>query len=491
MQGTPIPNFCGPTYQHRGVDVDCEICLNLYPEFVESNGARANSVLISRPGRVVERILNGPVLSGCKGVHTTAAGRTFAVSGANLFEVTALSDIDRGSVGFSTWCTFCDNGEHLLVATGYALYSFDLNTAALSSVPDSPVNPSHVLYLSQRAICNDGYNNKWRYSKIGDMISWPALNVKQAEGSADDINSLCVVAGEVWLYGKQSFEAWAPDGSADTNYTRRAGSFSGIGCAAPYSLAVILDHSFWVGGGQQGQGIVYMSDGYNAKRISNHAIENALSSDVASMIGFGFQIEGHWFYVLTGQSIDRTFVYDTGSGDWWEASDMDFFTGENHCWDCVGATYGIGDKLIMGSLSSPGIYHVSLDTYSDEDIYFDGSSPLKRSKPIRRVRQLPVSSANGSPLVFRWIAIDLESGVGTVSGDDADPVMLFKYSDDGGHVFSKQRDISLGKIGQYMHRGRVCGLGYSRKRVFHFSITGAFKVIFINAFMGAAEVLRP
>lgn len=52
----PYPGFCGPSYQSRSFTIDCERCLNLYPEIVESgNGSNISQkyALYGTPGKLL------------------------------------------------------------------------------------------------------------------------------------------------------------------------------------------------------------------------------------------------------------------------------------------------------------------------------------------------------------------------------------------------------------------------------------------------------
>ena len=63
-----------------------------------------------------------------------------------------------------------------------------------------------------------------------------------------------------------------------------------------------------------------------------------------------------------------------------------------------------------------------------------------------------------------------------------DPKAMRRTSDDGGHTWSNERMISIGKKGKYGTRVKFNRLGWARSRVFEFSITDPVKVTLISAF---------
>ena len=51
--------------------------------------------------------------------------------------------------------------------------------------------------------------------------------------------------------------------------------------------------------------------------------------------------------------------------------------------------------------------------------------------------------------MFRSLTINMERGVGLVSGHGSDPSIYLDWSDDGGHTWCSKRSASMGKIGAF------------------------------------------
>ncbi len=101
---------------------------------------------------------------------------------------------------------------------------------------------------------------------------------------------------------------------------------------------------------------------------------------------------------------------------------------------------------------------------------------------MRRVRRAPHISNEQKWVFYQQLQIDLEAGVGLVSGQGSDPQVMLRWSDDGGHTWSDEVWASAGALGQFKHRAMWRRLGKSRDRIFevilsdpvHWNILSAF-----------------
>jgi hypothetical protein len=110
------------------------------------------------------------------------------------------------------------------------------------------------------------------------------------------------------------------------------------------------------------------------------------------------------------------------------------------------------------------VYVLDMQTHSDN------------GAPIRAVRRAPYLFAGKSPANLPWVLhhtlqIDCEMGVGLASGPGSDPMLILRWSDDGGATWTFERTATLGKIGERRARARFLRLGRSRSRIYEASIT--------------------
>jgi hypothetical protein len=88
------------------------------------------------------------------------------------------------------------------------------------------------------------------------------------------------------------------------------------------------------------------------------------------------------------------------------------------------------------------------------------------------------------------LQLDCESGTGLNLGQGSDPQVMLRWSDDGGHTWSNEHWVSIGKIGEYYRRAIWRRLGMTlklRDRVYEVSGTDPVKI----AIMGAELMLSP
>jgi hypothetical protein len=64
-----------------------------------------------------------------------------------------------------------------------------------------------------------------------------------------------------------------------------------------------------------------------------------------------------------------------------------------------------------------------------------------------------------------------------------DPMVMLSWSDDGGHTWSNERTVKMGKTGNYLKRLIWRRLGKSRNRIFRISISDAIKKVLIASYV--------
>jgi len=314
-------------------------------------------------------------------------------------------------------------------------------------------------------------------------------------------------------FGTNSIEVWFDSGATDFPLQRIQGAFNELGCAAPYSIAKMDNSLFWLGRDRRGQGIVYRANGYAGVRISTHAVEWQIQqyADLSDAIAYTYQQDGHSFYVLIFPSANTTWVYDAATQAWHERAGFVDGAFTRHRSNCQMA---FNNKIVVGDFENGKIYAFDLDDYSD-----NGSI----QKWLRSWRALPTGQNNLKRTTQHMMQLDCESGVGlngfvipetiyletelgdyliaenndfliadqeTVATQGADPQVMLRWSDDGGHTWSSEHWASMGKIGQYYKRVIWRRLGMTvklRDRVYEVSATDPVKI----AIMGAELILSP
>jgi hypothetical protein len=508
---TPI---LGSTYVARSVNAADARMVNLFPEVVPEGG-KEPAFLQRCPGLLnLATIGSGPI----RGLWTFSSDNStaFVVSGNELYRInTSYAATLIGSIPGTGPVSMADNGIQLFIACNGPSYIYNVDTGDFGQIidPDFP-GAVTVGYIDGYFVFNEPNSQRIWVTQLLDGTSIDPLDFASAEGSPDGVVGLIVDHREVWVYGTSTVEVWYDAGTPDFPLQRIQGAFNEIGCISAYTIAKMDNGLFWLGADARGQGIVYRANGYTGQRISTHAVEWQIQQygNLTDALAYTYQQDGHSFYVLIFPSANTTWVYDVATGAWHERAGWNNGSFTRHRSNCQMA---FNNKIIVGDYQNGNIYAFDLDTYADNG---------QIQKWLRSWRALPTGQNNLKRTAQYSMQIDIESGVGlngyprtenvyfitetggnylvTETGDyfieeqqlpgtqGADPEVMLRWSDDGGHTWSNYRTSSVGKIGEYGHRVWFRRLGMTMKlrdRVYELSMTDPVK----TAIMGAELLITP
>lgn len=496
---TPI---LGSSYVARSVNAADNRMVNLFAEIVPEGG-KEPAFLNRAPGlRLLATVGSGPI----RGLWQFG-GYGYVVSGTELYKInsswvaTLLGDVfGTGPVSMS------DNGVQLFVACNGPSYIYNSNTGVFAQITDLDFPGAvTVSYLDGYFVFNEPNSQRVWVTSLLDGLSVDPLDFASAEGSPDGLVSLIVDHREAWLFGTNSVEVWYDAGAADFPLQRIQGAFNEIGCAAAYSVAKLDNGLFWLGSDARGRGIVYRANGYTGQRISTHAVEWQIQQygDLSDAIGYTYQQDGHAFYVLVFPSADTTWVYDVSTQTWHERAAWTGNAFTRHRGNCQ---MSFGDETVIGDFQNGNIYAFDLDVYAD-------NGDVQRW--LRSWRALPTGQNNLKRTAHHTLQLDCESGVGLTGIDPFDPVpavdeslnlnfvlqeyevlaptvftqganpkVMLRWSDDGGHTWSNEHWAEIGRIGEYGRRVFWRRLGMTlklRDRVYELSGTDPVKITIMGA----------
>ena len=508
---TPI---LGSTYVARSVNAADARMVNLFPEVVPEGG-KEPAFLQRCPGLLnLATIGTGPI----RGLWSFSSDNTsaFVVSGNSLYKInTSYAATFLGNVTGTGPVSMSDNGIQLFIAVNGPSYIYNNSTNVFGQITD-PDFPGAITvgYIDGYFVFNEPNSQRIWVTQLLDGTDIDPLDFASAEGSPDGVVGLIVDHREVWVYGTNSVEVWYNAGSLDFPLQRIQGAFNEIGCISAYTIAKMDNGLFWLGSDARGQGIVYRANGYTGQRISTHAVEWQIQQygNLTDALAYTYQQDGHSFYVLIFPSANTTWVYDVATGAWHERAGWSDGTFTRHRSNCQMA---FNNKIIVGDYDNGNIYAFDLNTYADNG---------QIQKWLRSWRALPTGQNNLKRTAHHAMQIDLETGVGldgysvtesvffiTETGGNylvtetndyfieeqqipgtqgADPEVMLRWSDDGGHTWSNYHTASVGKIGQYYYRVWFRRLGMTlklRDRVYELSMTDPVK----TAIMGAELLISP
>lgn len=462
--------FVGQAYQARSLNVDAQRCVNLYLE-ADTSSSRAPLALYGTPGTILRATLGAA--RGVRGC-IVAGGFSWWVSGATVYKMTSAYVVSTVGTLNSTSgpVSLASNGIEILIVDGVNGYIITLSTEILLQIadPDFPNGVAVCTYQDSYFIVTSDGSQVFYISDLLAGSSWVGTEFASAEGSPDLLVSMLSDHRELWLFGTNTTEVWVNTGNAEFPFERSGNTMIETGCAAPFSVAKMDNAIFWVGADDRGTGVVYRASGYTPARISTHAIEHAIQGyqTVADAVGFSYQQEGHVFYVLNFPSGNATWVYDAATGAWHERVWRNPNIGSLNRWR--GNCYAFfNNKHLIGDWQNGKIYELDLDTYTDN------------TDPIIRLRSTQCFEKEQREIFYRRLQVDLEVGIGLQTGQGASPLMMMRWSNDGGHTWSNQKTATVGATGQYGARCQYHQLGSGRNRVWEVSMTDPVKPAILGA----------
>jgi hypothetical protein len=459
--------FSTQSYLHRSLPVSAQRCVNLYSE-AQPQDAKTPVALLGTPGLVSFATPGSGPIRGL----ATMDGLLYAVSGAGVYKIASDGTATLlGSMSTSTGTVSMDaSASQLVIVTNPAAYVATSSTLTQITDPDFP-SAATVSYLDGYHVFTRPDTQTFFISDLLNALSLDSLDFASAESAPDDLLRVLVDHREVWLFGERSTEVWVNTGAAVFPFERQPGSILERGTAAAFSPAKMDNSVYWLGDDR----IIYRAEGYSPRRVSTHAIEQAISgyATVSDAFAFTYSQDGHHFYVLTFPTALATWVFDVATGLWHErdsrASDVSIGR-----WRASSYAYAYGKHLV-------GDYSAGVVWEMDSDIYTEGTEDLVRtacSPPIH---------ADGARAFMSRLELDMETGVGLSSGQGSDPQAMLSWSDDGGRTWTSEAwaplgtNVSLGGIGVYRTRVKWQRLGTFRQRVLKVSISDPVRVTILSA----------
>lgn len=455
----PSIQIVGPSYNLQTRKADCQRSVNLYPAIMEAPGGKAAAILKPLPGLTLFSTLGSVSVRGCE----EQDGRAFAVCGPIFYEV--FSDgtsIARGTINEGTGpvdIRFNINQVGIVDGTAGGGWFLDLTSNVFTQISAAG------FYGTPRLANIDGYGigvrldtGQFYICGIDDFSAWDAGDFATAEGSPDNVLSVVASHREAWLLGSKTTEVWDDDDQAlDAGvvafpFDRISSAFIEHGTSGPYSAQALDNTVFWLGQ----DGIVWRAEGYSPLRISTHAIEEAISTstNLAGASAFTYQQDGHTFYCLNVPGLQTTLAYDVASQSWHERAEFVDGVYQQHRATCH--MYVFGKHLVGCADGTLCEFDRQANTNNGDTLVRDRISP-----------HMATPTYDMQP--FAALQIDCNVGDGLPNGQA--PLLMMRYSDDGGFSWKNWRTVSLGVVGQRRARAIFRRLGEARDRVWQIRCT--------------------
>ncbi len=457
--------FTGGSYRAPSPLISAEECINFYLEQAETPNAKTAASLLYTPGLSLYSDLSvvaGVQLPSVRGIETFN-GRTFAVAGTHLIELTTGAPVDYGGAGKLN-NNILDDGlpatmvaggtvgggypSQLLIASGGTLTVFSLITNTFQPLTTPPTNVLMVDYLDGFFIALSA-NNSWSVSNVEDATTWPGIAVTQVQVFSDQLLALIATNRLLFVFGAKRAVAYYNSGAPLFPFDVVSGGFMEVGILAQYSVKRVATKTgttiLWLGGDERGAtGIVYAGNGFTPVRVSDHAFEFWMSQQatLSDAVGMARQDEGHNFYDLWFPTANLTWTLDVDLGVWHKRSSLEKGQPAAHLSRCHTFNFNVH---LVGDRTSGKVYAMSAKYLTDN------------GTPIIRTRIGPTIENEGGQLTvpINEFQVDFETGMGPEppltdgAGNPRDPYAMFSYSEDYGKTWTPERMIACGQAGEF------------------------------------------
>ncbi len=456
--------FVGASNPHRSARVSRERLLN--GVVVLDQQGKFDRSCFARPGLRLFATLGLGEVRG----NVEWKGSVYAVVGDDVIKVGA--DGGSGVIGqlqntISGPVIFAAGTQHLVFVDGDKGYYTQGSTVEEIVDPDFPDGATHVVWHSGNWLVNDPANDGrlWR-SEYNDPTAWNALDFATAERDPDALKSLIVANQLIWGGGEFTTEAFTVDAS-DFGFSPVIGGFTEVGVAAPFSMAKFAGTVFWLGKSREGQGAIMRGAGIAGERISTEAIEAEIGKypNIADATGFCFWWQGHGFYVLQFPLAGKTWVWDEHAQAWYEWTAYG-----GGAWSGISAVAAFGKTLIG---SRDGKLYELTDQAHDDD-----GEPIEFWRYDRHL----VEQSDRRWLFHNELEAEVETGAGTL---EIDQTWMLRYSDDGGHTWSRILRRNSGKMGQRNKKLLYKRLGRSKDRIYAIGCADPCKRVLVGGYLNA------
>ena len=420
-------NITGPSYQSRSRPLASQQTLNFYHQVVEEG--IDNYVLHSWFGL---KSVSSAV--GDDRGATKMAGVGYRVAGTTLYSFDAAgAHISKGTISGTARCIFANDGFNLIIVVpGVIAYSYD--GSSIVEITDSNIiGAIAVTYINSQMIYTKP--NLYVVADPGIPTVASGLNAAGADSQPDDLIHAYAFQQTVYMIGSGSIEPYWNTGEGNPPFARLEGQLLNIGCAATYSVADTSEALYWLGNDKA----VWRTSGGGKEKVSSVALSHAIEgyTTVDDAIGYTLTKEGQNFYILSFPFERKTWALSESLGNkgWFElasGSNGELYQGTSYV--------SVYDKDWV--CDDGGLYELDIDTYTN------GGQTIQRRRTGSAITSALLGK-KGALVQLSKIKILMEKGVGLISGQGEDPMIILEMSYDGGRSWKDYGFARIGRMGDW------------------------------------------
>ena len=414
--------------------------------------------------------LSDPIRSN---IHLNS-GFNYFVSGTTLYRFSTGAPASLGTVGGSGVATIVSNsvpGDNQVMVLNGEGEGYIYDSGGLVQITDADFFPTtSVTVLNERFWCTRDGRNEIFASDVSDGTSYNPLSFISAEYKPDPVVINVSKKSAMWTIGTKTMEYFQSITDNLVPIRPVKGLGNDVGILAKSSFAELDDYFAFLADDStitlvKGTEITTISDlEFELKIRGDGTVKNPgfSAADIAACIGFFVDTPHHKMYWLSFPTVNYTWGYDVNTG---------LPTTRESAGAAWRANYAITDQNIiyMGDRLDGSIWKL------------DPNAKTENGEILKATMRCPSISFPENVFIPE-IAVDMEVGVAE-SPSLTDPLMLVKYSKDGGKTFINHSPVSLGNWGEHAKRVVLRSFGQLIRHkdfIIEFSVTDAVRVQFYS-----------
>jgi Phage stabilisation protein len=422
---------------------------NVYAEARPAEGEKSRLVAYGTPGLTLFVDFGDTPCRG--GIEFESLNVIFIVHRGVLWEVNnAGLTTNRGSLLTTTGrVSMAHNGIQVMITDGTYGYTYTPATTTLAKITavGFPPNPVTCCFLAGYFVASFANSSRYYWSAIYNGTLWDALDFANAETSPDPIVAVYASGGQLILLGPKTTEFYGLSGVADQPFSPLGGTANEWGLAATWSIAK-YDNSFaCLIKNRMGEVMIAKMSGYLPQKISTVDIDSIINSydNTADATAYSYMLGGHPMFVINFPGAGKTWLYDGATKFW---SKLKSFGLSRHR-----AEFAVSliNSTIVADYSSGKLYRIESSALTDNGDSIE-----------REIIGETIASPDESTFSIDCLRVDMETGIGTTSGQGVNPQVSLSVSRDNGKTWSPDVWKTAGAIGSYNTRVEWRRLGSPR-----------------------------
>ena len=443
-------NIIGGTHENRSRPVSVQNTTNMYLQVNEYSDKKAS--LQSFPGLLTQSEVTETDERGSHIMNEVA----YRVVGNSLYEVDPSgSHTQRGFVTGDDRVIMEDDGENLVIVSDKVyVYSSFTNTFQ----ENTNVNLKNVLSVTI-------INNQFIYTTPDlSFIAQPGLPFDVsgldgigAESSPDKLVRDYVFNQTIYRFGARTLEPWYNKDSGTPPIDRVDGQQKTVGLVAINSVSNTDKAVYWLGDDKS----IYRIRDYTEERVSDDTISNAIENmqRFDDAIGYTITLQGQDFYIITFPSENKTYLLNEmlGKQGWTNLSS----TTQNTAYSATSAI-NVYNKTFVCSGGKWQTLELDEYTQDTEVMLRQRTSGMLQAKDF---------NLNSDSMVMSRLYLDIEQGIGLITGQGERPRLMVEVSIDGGRSYPHVAWMELGRQGEHTLRTEVDLMARGQSFIFRLNMS--------------------